>query len=727
MYQKIPINPGVYKDDSPLTAQGFFTDADKVRFRRGLPESMGGWELLSATTLTGKCRGITSWADNNLIKWLSLGTHTNLYGVTGSIVYDVTPVSSRGQLSGPFTTDGTTATIAVAHTSHGLINGQYVSWPTVTAINGATITSTKLYAVTVTTANAYTFVADSVSTSAGSGVGGTVDYWYYLAPGLADSIGALGYGAGLYSTGSTYSAPATGAVYPRTWSLANYGQNLLANPRGGALFEWMPTTSNTELVTNGTFTGSAAGWSLSGAGLAYSANTVAWTGASNGVLSQSITTPTNAFVRIQFDISAFAAGTLQVSLGGTNVGSAISANGRYWITVFTNGGASTLAFTGTGFTGTIDGVSTVQSLQAEIVPNAPTQNICMTVTPEGFVFVGGTVNTAGNFDPMCVRCSDIGTKTNAEQKGTASSTRLSRQWRLGVGSRIVSMRVANNELLVWTDKALYAFTYASNDNIVYSVRQVGVNCGLIGANAAIVLGGVAYWMSQGVFYSYSGGAPTPIPSGIQKDVYDNISLVQQDKIFAGSITGFNDVIWLIPDSRDGNECSRYALLCTQEIAPNPPGVNLVPIGVFAPGTFDRCAWHDSGVLPYPVAVSPTTGEIFYHEKGQSANGGAFTWRLRHGSVQTGEGATLFTVDTFIPDFKTLIGGATLTVYSYYYPQSITSSHGPFNIVSGTEKVGMLSDAPVGREQALEFTGSAAPAWMRAGHHMFDITDTGMTF
>ena len=233
----------------------------------------------------------------------------------------------------------------------------------------------------------------------------------------------------------------------------NYGQNLLASPRGGGLYEFSPITSNSELVTNGTFTGSATGWTLAGAGLAYGANNVAWSAASNGVLSQSITTRTNVFVRVQFDITGVAAGSLQVSLGGTNIGSAVTANGRYWITTFTNGGASTLAFTGIGFTGTIDSVSVVQSLQAELVPNAPTQNTCMTVTPEGFVIVGGTINTAGNFDPMVVRWSDIGTKTNAEQNWTASSTSLSRQIRLLVGSRIVGIKVSNNEVLIWTDKA----------------------------------------------------------------------------------------------------------------------------------------------------------------------------------------------------------------------------------------------------------------------------------
>lgn len=720
--QKVPINPGVYIDDTPLTAEGFFIDADKIRFRRGLPEAMGGWELLSTTALNGLARGITSWSDNSLVKWLAIGTHTDLYALTDSVVYDITPIVSRGTLSGPFATDGTTAVITVTAASHGLITGQYVSWPNVTVINGASITSTKMYPVTVTATGTYTFVADTVSTSAGSGVGGTVYFYYYLAPGLKDSIGALGFGTGTYSTG-TYSSPATGQVYARTWCLQAYGQNLMALARGGQLYEWAPIASNTELTTNGSFTGSATGWVL-GTGWVYGTNNVVAT-TSNAAVTQSIAAPTNAFILVQFDVMV-SAGTLQASVGGTATGGAISASGRYWLPTFVNGGALTLAFTGTGFTGTLTGVTVKQELQPEVVPNAPTQSACMVVTSEGFVMLGGTINTAGVYDPMLVRWSDIGSKTNGEQIWTPASNNLSSFFRPLVGSRIVAMKVCNNEICIWTDKALYAATYVNNSSIVYSLRLVGTNCGLIGANAAVVLDGTAYWMSNGAFYAYSGGAPSAIPSGIQRDVFDNISPVQQDKIFAGVIGAFNDIIWLYPDDRDGNECSRYALLSTQEGAPSPPGVNLGPIGVFAPGTFDRTCWDDAGVLPFPVAVS-AEGQIFYQEKGQSANGGIFTWSLTHGAVQIGNGETLFVVDTLIPDFNSLVGGCTVTLNAYYYPQSTPVPHGPFNILSNSEQVSMLNDAPQGREIIMEFMGSGSPSWMRAGHHMFDIRDTGMNY
>lgn len=740
MYQKIPISPGVYKDDTPLTAEGFFIDADKIRFRRGLPETMGGYELVTSVQLLGICRGLVSWSDNSFVKWVGVGTHTNYYAITDSIPYDITPVVSRAQgTSLSFTTTITSAVVTVTGwTSHGLVQGQAFRFlnSTTATVGGVTINTEAASAsdpspwftvLSVASSSSITYTADSAATSSAGPTAVTLDYEIFLAPGLENSIGALGYSTGVYSTGSSYSAPATGDVFCRTHSLSSYGQNLIINPRGGKLYEWKPATSATELATNSTFTGSATGWTL-GSGWVYGTDAVDGT-AATGSISQSVTTPENAFNIVTVDVSAYTSGRLMLTYANTTYISDMSAAGVYKETFWSEGGASTLAAVGLSASMTVSEISVEQLLTAEVIPNAPTQNTCSLVTAEGFLMTFGTINAGtGNFDPMLIRWSDIGTKTNAQQTWTPGSTNLSSSSRPLVGSRIVAARVCNTEVLVWTDKALYALAYTSNSSLVYSTRLVGVNCGLIGSNAATVLGSSAYWMTpQGNFCSYAGGGVAFIPSGIQRDVFENISDVQQDKIYCNTIGQFNDVIWLYPDKRDGTECSRYALLCTQENAPSPPGVNLGGIGVFAPGTYDRTAWLDaSGSNPYPIAVS-SDGYIYYHEKGQSANGGTYSWSLTHGALQTGNGETLFMVDSLIPDFEQLIGGATYTAYSYYFPQSTPVAHGPFNITSASGTVDLLSDAPVGREIVQVFAGSASPAWMRAGKHQFDIQDTGMSF
>lgn len=741
-FQAIPLNPGVYIDDTPLKAEGFFTSADKVRFVRALPQVFGGWEYFSNVALTGLCRGMHAWADINTIKWLSVGTNTNTYALTDSLPYDNTPVASRGHVSISFTTVITSAIVTADWTAHGLVVGQafQLSNATVATVGGVTINTAAasttvpspwFIVLTTPTANQITYTAASAATSNAGPTASTVDFQQFLAPGLESSIGALGYGTGVYSTGSTYSSPATGSsVVCRTWSMGNYGNNEIASPNGGKIYEWFPITSASELVTNGTFTGGITGWTA-GAGWAYGANNVVAT-ASNAALTQSITFPANTFCIISFETSAFAAGTLAVSANGTNITglTAIASNNTWTGTFFSTGGAQTLAFTGTGLTITLDNVSVKQMANMEVIPNAPTQNTCVLVTPETFLMAFGTIEAAtGNFNPMHIRWSDIGSATKGEQSWTPSSTNQSGYVTLGIGSRIVGAKVAGSEILVWTDKALYALTFVTNTGLVYSTRIVATECGLIGPNAVGVLGSGVFWMTPaGATHAYSGGAPIPIKSPISKDVFDHIAPVQQFKIAAGPVGKFNEVFWFYPDSRDGNECSRYALFCTQESLSPLRGTNPGIVGCFANGTFNVTYWVDSAVFSYPIAAhNDVTGYsyIYFHEKGNTINGAALSWSLTTGRIKIGDGSTMWQTNTFIPDFAGMLGGATLSANGYKWPQSTAVATGPFGFTSASEKIDLMTAPPIGREVSFTFSGNSSPAYMRTGALMMDIADTGM--
>src|SRR5262249_2622746 len=148
VYQKLPFHPGIYKDDSPLEAKGYWIDADKIRFVRGLPETIYGWEKASSSTLLGLCRGAIAWADNARNPYAAFGTHLRLYVMdVAGVGTDITPVASYGSLSNPFAADGVTATITVTHASHGLVSDQAVTWPDGPTINGAATTAKKLYVI----------------------------------------------------------------------------------------------------------------------------------------------------------------------------------------------------------------------------------------------------------------------------------------------------------------------------------------------------------------------------------------------------------------------------------------------------------------------------------------------------------------------------------------------------------------------------------------------------
>lgn len=285
MYQKLPFLPGVFKDDSPSAAENYLIDADKIRFVQDKPETFYGHEKFSQSPVTGIARGIFPWADVSQNKYVAVGTHLRLYAfdIDGNR-YDITPVTSRGDLSSPFTTSAGSTTVTVAHTNHGLVENQKVKFYNASAVGGITIDGE--YTVNASPGtNDYTITHSAAASSSASG-GGNVDYDIFLAPGNENGIGGAGYGTGPYGSGGYGSSTSGSDFAPRTWSLDNWGQNLLANPRAGTVYEWAPNVTATELVTNGSFSVNA-GWTT-GTGWSTSASNVAGS-VTNADLTQTIT------------------------------------------------------------------------------------------------------------------------------------------------------------------------------------------------------------------------------------------------------------------------------------------------------------------------------------------------------------------------------------------------------------------------------------------------------
>ena len=216
-YTEFPFLPGVYKDDSPLSAEGFFVDADKIRFVRGKPQTIGGWEVATTDTLTGICRGIHAWLSNAGLIHAGFGTHLRLHAYFDGELYDITPVVGRGELSGPFMTTNASVTVIVTHAAHGVVDDQKVKFANATAVGGITINGE--YAATYVDANSYTITHSSAATSSASG-GGTVDYEYFLAPGQSDGTGGAGYGTGAYGIGG-FGLASNGQYFPPTLVMSN--------------------------------------------------------------------------------------------------------------------------------------------------------------------------------------------------------------------------------------------------------------------------------------------------------------------------------------------------------------------------------------------------------------------------------------------------------------------------------------------------------------------------
>lgn len=553
MLTNLAFQPGVYKDDSPLTAEGFFVDADKIRFVRGRAQTVGGWEAASAETLTGICRGMHAWLDNTGQAYAGLGTHLSLNVYSDGGLYDVTPVVDRGTLTNPFDVTDTQATLTVNHNAHGLIAGQSVAFSNVTSVGGLTPNGSYIVQ-SITDADSYVIGHASVATSTVVGGGGDVHYIYVLAPGNENGTGGSGYGTGAYGVGG-YGSPSDVEYFPRTWSMANWGQNLVANPRGSGIYEWAPELTIAEVIQNGSFdtdTSWAKGtdWSIG------SSVAIRVPGVGESALEQDVTLSQGAWYLLDFDVTTYAAGTIQPKLGALDIGAAVSSTGSYKRVFFSGGGGElSLKFTANAAADySIDSISVQVLGAAHLIPNAPERVSSILVTPERILVALGCDDSNGNFDPLLVCWSDQEDNTD----WTATATNTAGFFKLAQGGRVVGGRAGRGENYIFTDEGLYVMRFVPDPSIIYRFDHVGSSCGLIGPNAVTVAEGQAFWLSNsGTFYRYAGGVPQALQSPVRRYVFDNLSKVQGDKIFAFTVSAWNEVWWLYPDLRDGNECSRY--------------------------------------------------------------------------------------------------------------------------------------------------------------------------
>lgn len=697
----ISFAPGIHKDDSPLKAEGYFIDADKIRFVNGLPETIYGWERASTTALLGRCRGAFTWQDNARNAWAGLGTHLRLYAMDlDGTLTDVTPAVAYTQQTFSVATSAGSPTVTVTGLVHGLVRDQKFALENATVATVGSVTMNGTYEVlSVENASSLTFTAAQVATSTAGPTALTALITASLAPGQEDGLAGAGFGTGGYGA-SGYGGGGSGlTLYPRTWSFDQWGQNLLSNPRGEGIYEWAPNTVSTELLLNGSFS-AAAGWSI-GAGWSVGAGVATATAGLSSNLEQTIDLLPGAWHLMTLNLSV-GAGTLAAIAGTSSVGSGITASGNYRRPFYAGGGSTRFRLLkDTAFAGTVHDASVRVLTTAQLVPGAPSMVGSMFVTAERIVVACGS-NLDGAFDPLQVDWSDA----EDHQAWTPTSANLAGGYTLPAGGRIVRGMRGARENVIWTTDALWSMRFNGNPNAVYDFIEVGRGCGLIGPNAAAQTAGIWYWMAPGgAFYAYGGAQPQMQTCTLARDVRDHLTWVQQDKIFATSVIGKNyaEVWWFYPDLRDGNECSRYVIYDTVR-------------ATWSCGVFDRTAFADASVFEYPLGVDPS-GAIWFHEKGFTADGGPRSWFLTSAFTAGGDGQLI--VNGVRPDTDDLQGGYALTftsktrsvkgIAARSYPAlEITSASGERSIRVKGEQVGFT------------VAGRAAPTYWRLGSLEMDL-------
>jgi hypothetical protein len=246
---KLQFRPGVNREVTSYSNEGGWRDCDKIRFRFGYPEKIGGWEKYTNGTYLGSARALHNWIALDGSDYLGIGTHLKYYIEEGQGLNDVTPIRSVAATidANPFsTTDGSTS-VGVNDTGHGAFEGDFVTFASATAVGGvAANTLNAEHQVTrVVDANNYEITVSSAATSTvASGGGSSVTAEYQINTGLDTTVGGTGWGAGTWGRdgwGDAASGGLTTTTQIRLWSHDNFGEDLLINPRDSRIYYWDKT------------------------------------------------------------------------------------------------------------------------------------------------------------------------------------------------------------------------------------------------------------------------------------------------------------------------------------------------------------------------------------------------------------------------------------------------------------------------------------------------------
>jgi hypothetical protein len=236
MLKKLSLRPGVNRENTRYTSESGWYDGDKIRFRQGTPEKIGGWERISAQFFLGVCRSLWNWVSLGGVKLIGVGTNLKFYVSRGGSYYDVTPIASTRTLgNNPFETTNGSPIVVVTDTVTSFHDNSYVSFSGATAVGGITVSGEyQLVSVTGTT---YAIDVGVNASSTATGGGAVVVAAYQLGVGSEVEVPNTGWGAGSWSSGP-WGVGTTSITPLRLWSQSNFGENLIFNPRGGGLYVW---------------------------------------------------------------------------------------------------------------------------------------------------------------------------------------------------------------------------------------------------------------------------------------------------------------------------------------------------------------------------------------------------------------------------------------------------------------------------------------------------------
>ena len=495
--QKLQFRPGVNKEITNYSNEMGWNKSDKVRFKKGFPEQIGGWTRVADTQVVGTPRTLINWIALDGDNLVGVGTNIKYYVLDGQTYVDKTPVRELQALgNNPFTSASSSTTVTVTDTGHGAENGTYVTFSGATTFNGIPAAEiNKEHRLTYVDANSYTITVDSAASGAGAGGGNSAKAEYQINPGQEIFSYTSGWSSGTWSTGSWGQTGFSDlAEQLRLWVHDNYGEDIITNVYQGDIF-YLDKDGTNSMKTGAPYTSSS-------------------------------------------DITYRMRSIKDIAVAAS------ASNTTY-------------------------------------IPTQVTYSMISQQARHVICFGADKQNGSGAFDPLLVRWAS----SEDYQDWRPLSTNSAGDFRLEQGSQIVSAVKTRQEILIFTDTAVYAMQYIGLP-LVFSFTLLASNISLMSPNAVSVANNIVFWMGRDKFYVFDGQVRA-LPSTLRSFVYDNINVEQEFQVISGTNEEYNEVWWFYPTGTD-TQINNYVVFNYLE-------------NIWYYGTLSRSAWLDSGLRQYPIA------------------------------------------------------------------------------------------------------------------------------
>ena len=698
---KFDFKQGFNRETTQYAEEGKWFDGNRVRFRAERPENMRGYATKVSTAFDGSARDLIAWKDNSNKKRALFATPEKVYEHDGDRITDITPITTIVTLANVFGTSSGSTRVCCSDGSHGRQKGDYVLF-TSAAVFGSDVSLTgNVYQITsIVDTNVFTI---SISGNAGatSTQAGSATFNYYIATGPSVASQGVGYGASDYnaadptsiglskisstsgnalvtvSCASAHGGVANDFIVFQNTSIdsvaATIGGNLnLTKPAAGGPLFTIVSVNGTQVIISAAANASASGdvtSSLNMTALVYKQTGGGGSGrAWNAEASADATD-------LALDIAQWSTDNWDENVLLNRRGSNI----YYFITQ-----ASTSPVRAT--------TVTTSPISVNSVIVSPNDRHVIALGANEF---SPTATVSGTFNPMLVRWSDQGSRTNWVPSVSSTAGEVV----LTDGTRIVGGVRSKNAINVWTDNSLWLMEFAGPP-FTFKFQQAGTNCGLIGPHAGIDYNGVTYWMGYDNFYANTGQVEV-LDCTVRRFVFDKLNTSYYDKVYAGINSEFKEIIWLFV-SNNSTECDSYVIFSPDE-------------GYWVYGDTFFTTFKDREIFGNTITTgATTTGNFLYNNEPAgvfTGDGETLTSFIESADFDVDDGNAIMFMNKIIPDFDLSTGKIKLELISKQYPESTDSITKEFDITNTTQKVDLRAR---GRQAKVRVSCAANNASWRWG-------------